>query len=231
MCACSPQKVSDAATDYESKTSLPGLFKLRNGLQSLRPTYSEDVRSPHEEDQLRQPKLLQSLEAFLDERLAVVDRVGSNSKGYAAAKMRTDAHQQVFDAFLHSFTTYRSLLTRIKNEYDRSLDDALRSVFDNVHMQAELTTAQEQLDMTIRNAQQGAMEDAADARREIQDEVEQQEALAREAEASIESAQEETSAIRAEIARLREEEAELAKANHLAQQQLFQQSSFASSLQ
>uniref|UniRef100_A0A7S3QT28 Translin-associated factor X-interacting protein 1 N-terminal domain-containing protein n=1 Tax=Dunaliella tertiolecta TaxID=3047 RepID=A0A7S3QT28_DUNTE len=161
----------------------------------------------------------------------MVERVGSTSKGYASAKMRTDAHQQVFDAFLHSFTTYRSLLTRIKNEYDRSLDDALKSVFDNVHMQAELIAAQEQLDMAIRNAQQAAMEDAADSRREIQDEVEQQEALAREAEARIERAQEETSVIRAEITRLREEEAELTKANHLAQQQLFQQSSFAPSLQ
>eukprot|EP00983_Pelagomonas_calceolata_P018562 582286-Pelagomonas_calceolata.AAC.1 len=290
----------------------------------------------------------------------------------------------VHRSFLHAYTC-------------RSLDDALKSVFDNVHMQAELIAAQEQLvsatrcnrlvfaacaswccyspsnlsvlcinltshvllvhmhhdhpsqlekkvftgviihfkstaqaskpasspgngnlqlawaltDMAIRNAQQAAMEDAADSRREIQDEVEQQEALARggnsplavstmpqrlalvtmrgrrgqplgfvlqtccfsvehlhdqswhtttlahfgshsigkvglceaqtappllvllvaEAEARIERAQEETSVIRAEITRLREEEAELTKANHLAQQQLFQQSSFAPSLQ
>jgi len=33
-------------------------------------------------------------------------------------------------------------------------------------------------DLTVRNAQQTAMEDAADTRREIQDDVEQQEALA-----------------------------------------------------
>jgi hypothetical protein len=36
-----------------------------------------------------------SLEAFLDERLAVVARVGSTSKGYASTKMKVDAHQQV----------------------------------------------------------------------------------------------------------------------------------------
>lgn len=39
---------------------------------------------------------------------------------------------QVFDAFLHSFTTYRSLLMRIKSEYDVALDDALASLYDNV---------------------------------------------------------------------------------------------------
>jgi hypothetical protein len=52
---------------------------------------------------------------------------------------------QVFDAFLHSFTTYRSLLMRIKSEYDAALDDALASVYDNVHMRAELAIAEERL--------------------------------------------------------------------------------------
>lgn len=49
---------------------------------------------------------------------------------------------QVFDAFLHSFTTYRSLLMRIKGVYDTALDDALASVFDNVHMQADLAMSE-----------------------------------------------------------------------------------------
>ena len=56
---------------------------------------------------------------------------------------------QVFDAFLHSFTTYRSILMRIKHEYDAALDDALASVYDNVHMRAELASAEE---MMVRRA-------------------------------------------------------------------------------
>lgn len=60
------------------------------------------------------------------------------------------ARAQVFDGFLHSFTTYRSLLTRIKGEYDRALDDALKSVFDHVHMQAELAASQEAMVRGVR---------------------------------------------------------------------------------
>lgn len=51
----------------------------------------------------------------------------------------------MFDAFLHSFTTYRSLLLRIKQEYDVALDDALASLYDNVHMKAELAVVDERM--------------------------------------------------------------------------------------
>jgi hypothetical protein len=71
------------------------------------------------------------------------------------------------------------------------------------------------------------MEDAADVRREIHDEVGQQEALAAQAERRINLAEEETVAIRAGIAKLKEEEAELTKGNKAAQLNLRQQSSFA----
>lgn len=85
------------------------------------------------------------LEALLEEKLSAVGRVGAASQGFAATQMRVEAHRQVFDAFLHSFTTYRSLLLRIKHEYDVALDDALASVYDNVHMRAELAVAEERL--------------------------------------------------------------------------------------
>lgn len=52
---------------------------------------------------------------------------------------------QVFDAFLHSFTTYRPLLMRVKSEYDAALDDALSSLYDNVHMKAQLAAFQKRL--------------------------------------------------------------------------------------
>jgi len=55
----SPQKVWDIAPASESLTSLPGLFKLRNGLQSLRPAYSADMGNTQTQDENRQPKLLQ----------------------------------------------------------------------------------------------------------------------------------------------------------------------------
>lgn len=47
---------------------------------------------------------------------------------------RLDAYRQAFEAFIHSFTTYRPLLLRIKAQYDAALDDALESMQENIHM-------------------------------------------------------------------------------------------------
>ncbi len=170
------------ATSLKQDTSLPDLFKQKGGLQSLRPTYLTQLDSP-EQDGAKTPRLLARLEMLLEEKLALVQKVGASSKGFAATQMQTDAYRQVwpnpvppkhsltlrnplrcallslsplhpepkpllpqvFDAFLHSFTTYRSILMRIKNEYDAALDDALASVYDNVHMRAELAAAEEMM--------------------------------------------------------------------------------------
>jgi len=182
----------------------------------------------NQEDDARQPKLLQRLEALLEEKLSAVDKVGAASKGFAATQMRVEAHRQVFDAFLHSFTTYRSLLLRIKHEYDVALDDALASVYDNVHMRAELAVSEERLDAAIRAAQHKALEDAALSRKEIQDEVEQQEALAATAERRCQAAEAEISAIKANIQKLRAEEVELLRQNNEAKMAQLKSSAFCS---
>lgn len=160
-------------------------------------------------------RILCRLELLLEEKLSLVNKVGANSKGFAATQMRTDAYRQArnpgrrlqpvasalgtgrvlchrpaacdmrgtaapaqhtqhlnqllmhstkqslvragydltptmfgvqaFDAFLQSFTTYRSILMRVKHEYDAALDDALASVYDNVHMRAELAAVDEMM--------------------------------------------------------------------------------------
>jgi hypothetical protein len=79
-----------------------------------------------------------SLETLLTERLEVANVIGAPSDGYAALKIETEAHREVFDAFMHSFTTYRDVLGRIKAAYDIALDDALVAAFDNAHIKAEL---------------------------------------------------------------------------------------------
>ncbi len=49
-----------------------------------------------------------------------------------------DAHRQVFEAFIHSFTTYRPLLLKVRAAYEEALQDALTSQADNIHMKAQL---------------------------------------------------------------------------------------------
>ena len=54
----SPTRVFTATTD-ESRVSLPDLFKQRNGLQSLRPAYSNEPVPNEDDDGNKMPKLLQ----------------------------------------------------------------------------------------------------------------------------------------------------------------------------
>lgn len=134
---------------------------------------------------------------------------------------------QVFDAFLHSFTTYRSLLLRIKQEYDVALDDALASLYDNVHMKAELAVVQERLVAAVQEARSRALEDAAAVRKELQDQLRLGELRASEAELRCQAAEQQIQQAKANIQRLKVEAAELQRSNLEAKQRLLQQSSWA----
>ncbi|KAG1675143.1 hypothetical protein FOA52_003366 [Chlamydomonas sp. UWO 241] len=193
-------------------TRLPDLFKQKGGLESLRPSYAPQ-EDDYGGDSALAPRLLARLEALLEEKLSLVDRVGSASKGFAATQMRTDAYRQVFDAFLHSFTTYRSLLMRVKHAYDAALDDALASVYDNVHMRAELAAAEEMMDTCVAEAKSKALDDAAVMRQELQDQYQQQERVAGEAEARCRAAETSISSARSSISALRAEAASLIARN------------------
>lgn len=57
----------------------------------------------------------------------------------AMSNLVLDAHRQVFEAFIHSFTTYRPLLLKIRGAYEEALQDALNSQADNIHMKAQLS--------------------------------------------------------------------------------------------
>lgn len=61
----------------------------------------------------------------------------------AGANLILDAHRQVFEAFIHSFTTYRPLLLGIKGAYEEALQDALASQAENIHMKAQLAVLQQ----------------------------------------------------------------------------------------
>ncbi|KAJ9528271.1 hypothetical protein QJQ45_014241, partial [Haematococcus lacustris] len=219
--------LSHARLNTDASVNLPDLFKsTSSGIASLRPQYTINTNNLDAEES-RQPKLLQRLEALLDDKLSLIDNIGAGNKGFAAIQLRTDAHRQVFDAFLHSFSTYRSLLLRIKAVYDAALDDALASIYDSVHMRGELAIAEERLDTALRKARQTALEDATKSRKEIQDEIVQHTLVAEAAEQRCAAAEAEIQASRAHTARLREQEAALLKQNAEAKQAMLAASSFA----
>ncbi|GIL71982.1 hypothetical protein Vretimale_589 [Volvox reticuliferus] len=225
----SPTRAYQSSHD-ESRVALPDLFKQKNSLQSLRPTYANEPIGVGEDDAGRTPKLLQRLEALLEEKLSLVERLGNGNKGFAAAQLRTDAFRQVFDAFLHSFTTYRSLLLRIKQEYDVALDDALASLYDNVHMKAELAVVDERMSSAVQQARTRALEDASAVRKELQDQLNMEESKALQAEARCQAAEQEIQACKATIQQLKREAAELQKTNSDLKLQLLLKSSWGSGL-
>ncbi|KXZ51671.1 hypothetical protein GPECTOR_11g123 [Gonium pectorale] len=96
----------------------------------------------------RPPKLLQELEAILVDRLRANDKAASvGPLGSArerdpklAANLSLDAHRQasagsgVLAAFVAGFSTYAPLLSRIQAEFDRALNEGVRSAQENVEM-------------------------------------------------------------------------------------------------
>lgn len=79
----------------------------------------------------------------------------------------------------------------------------------------------------MHRAEQLALQDAAASRKEIQDEIDQHEALAAEAERRCQAADAEMQALKANIAKLRAQEQELTRQNRQAKFQLLSTSSFA----
>ncbi|KXZ47084.1 hypothetical protein GPECTOR_38g321 [Gonium pectorale] len=169
------------------------------------------------------------LEALLEEKLSLVERLGNGNKGFAAAQLRADAFRQVFDAFLHSFTTYRSLLLRIKQEYDVALDDALASLYDNVHMKAELAVVEERMLSAVEQARARALEDAGAVRKELQDQLNMEESKALQAEARCQAAEQEIGACKVTIQQLKRDAAELQRANNEIRHQLLLRSTWGTS--
>lgn len=211
-----------------TQTALPDLFKKPGSLAILRPGFNG---SPiHEEEEaIRAPRLLARLEQLLSEKLELVNKVGAASKGFAGTQMRTDAHRQVFDAFLHSFTTYRTLLMRIKHEYDGALDDSLAAVYDNVHMKAELASSEEMMDMCLAEAKAKALDDATLMRQELQDQHSQAEHVTVESEKRCQEADSEIQRRRAHITALKKEASKLMAMNKRIKYEMLKSSSFASS--
>ncbi|GAX77350.1 hypothetical protein CEUSTIGMA_g4796.t1 [Chlamydomonas eustigma] len=221
----SPTRVFTMRNKELSLSTLPDLFKQKGGLQSLRPAYLSS-NSDEGTDATRAPRLLARLEMLLAEKLNMVNRVGAASKGFAATQMRTDAYRQVFDAFLHSFTTYRAVLMRIKHEYDEALDDALASVYDNVHMRAELSAAEEMMDACVAEAKAKSLEDATIMRQELEDQYRQQEQVALQAEMRCHESEAEIQSRRESIVALKKEAADLIAQNRAIKQKMLENSSW-----
>lgn len=56
--------------------------------------------------------------------------------------LRLDAYRQVFDILINSMTTYKPVLRKIRKHYDASLENALKTSFDNMHLRSEISLAE-----------------------------------------------------------------------------------------
>ena len=92
----------------------------------------------------RKPALLGQLESLLAEKLRLTEKLTESSGADAEATdaLQLEAYRQTFEAFINAFSTYRPLLTRVKEHYDRALDRALRSERENATLRAELAASE-----------------------------------------------------------------------------------------
>lgn len=168
---------------------------------------------------------------MLQERLALVNRMAAARQSFAVTQFRTDAYRQVFDAFLHSFTTYRSLLLRIKHEYDKALDDALASVYDNVLMNAELIASAQRQETVLVEAAEQAEHFNALAQQELASQLDEAQHRLTEAETRWRAAESELEEYQRSISELKARAAGLEAANSQTQRALMSGSTWAPLLQ
>ena len=126
---------------------------------------------------------------------------GGGSGGYDPnGTLTLEAYRQTFEAFINAFSTYRPLLTRVKDHYDRALDQALRSEHENVHLRSELATMERRRQKAVETARAETNASAASLRGEIVDRLQDAEERAAVAEKTASESKEEAETLRAQLA-------------------------------
>lgn len=175
------------------------------------------------------PILLARLEALLEQKLREAASIADGSTGtWGPARLKLDAHRQVFDAFLHSFTTYRPLLSKVKRVYDNALEDALDSIERNISMRAELAEVEMKLAAVTEAARSEAHQKAGAAHQATSTQAAQAESQAEEAERLCYATECELRKYQVQLAATREELATLKQEEVTLREQLIKNSSWAS---
>lgn len=177
----------------------------------------------------RKPALLVQLESLLAEKLRLTEKLaevstrqgrrghggggdGGSTGEYSYGEVEggggydpngtltLEAYRQTFEAFINAFSTYRPLLTRVKDHYDRALDQALRSEHENVHLRSELAALERRRQKAVETARAETNAAAASLRGEIVDRLREAEERAALAEKAAEEAKDEVGKLRAQLA-------------------------------
>ena len=138
----------------------------------------------------RKPALLGQLESLLAEKLRLTEKLTESSGADAEATdaLRLEAYRQTFEAFINAFSTYRPLLTKVKEHYDRALDRALRSERENAALRAELAASERRRAREVESTRAATNAKAANLRGDATKRALAAEARAAAAEAKVEEA-------------------------------------------
>lgn len=176
----------------------------------------------------RKPALLVQLESLLAEKLRLTEKLaevstrqgrrghGGGDRGPTGERwygdedegggydpngsLTLEAYRQTFEAFINAFSTYRPLLTRVKDHYDRALDQALRSEHENVHLRSELAALEQRRQRAVEAARAETNAAAASMRGELAAQLREAEWRAAGAEKAAEEARDEAERLRAQLA-------------------------------
>ena len=73
-------------------------------------------------------------------------------KQFTNGVVAANPNMQVFEILVNAMTTYKPLLKRIKRQYDRALEDAMKSSFENIHLKSEFAAAESNLSKAVDDA-------------------------------------------------------------------------------
>ncbi|TSS72703.1 Translin-associated factor X-interacting protein 1 [Bagarius yarrelli] len=90
------------------------------------------------------PRFLEQLECYLRQELASLDM--QNPK---LQQLKLQAYREVFDYFIENFTTYKPLLSAIKNEYEITLVYLLQQIQDLEPLRAQMVLVSEKCEEKI----------------------------------------------------------------------------------
>ena len=167
----------------------------------------------------RKPALLLQLESLLQEKLRQTGKLAEAKTGrWGAAShepiedaydpsgvLALEAHRQTFEAFINAFATYRPLLEKVKDHYDRALDAALKTEHENVFLRSELAAVERRKAKAIESARAEANAKAANARGDLARRAVVAEEAAAAAAKAVASRDAEIEALRAQVAALTRE--------------------------
>ena len=147
-------------------------------------------------------------------------------KQFTNGVVAANPNMQVFEILVNAMTTYKPLLKRIKRQYDRALEDAMKSSFENINLKSEFAAAESNLSKAVDDALAECADNALILRDQLFSQLAGLESKAALAEAEAQASETCTKDTKQELLQLQNKTIALQQENRKLQEQLMAKSTW-----